>query len=235
MLLNNVLHGLPEYIGLSQHGKVQHALLYMAGVIRNLASWPTHVCELVQANKPDYVGNYDASGFCAGGVWFGGCKKLRPIVWRIQWPHNITAALVSDSNPKGTITNSDLEGGVTNSDLEMAGVLLQEAVLETHLGSAMEVAHLVIGSDNSLSVARTTRMAMQSASPIAYWLLQGFAMRQRVMHLAPPTIYHVTGIMNILADVASRPVKGVTSHFHLLEKLPHNMCPDTFLTIFNSA
>jgi hypothetical protein len=222
--LNNALRGLPDYIGLSRHGEVRNALLDMATVIRNLASRPTHVSELVQADSPDYIGYCDASGFGAGGVWFGGQKDLAPIVWRIEWPKDITEALVSDKNPLGTITNSDLE---------MAGVVLHEAVLESHIGNAMEAAHLVIGCDNSPAVSWTTRMASRSASPIAYRLLRGLAMRQRVTRSAPPTVYHVAGINNILADVASRPIKGLASHFHLMEQSP--LCPETFLTFFNSA
>jgi hypothetical protein len=90
---------------------------------------------------PDYIGYYNPSGFGAGGMWFVGQKKLGPIVWRIQWPIEITDALVSNKNPTGAITNSDLE---------MAGMVLHKAVLKSHLGSAMEAAHLVIGCNNSL-------------------------------------------------------------------------------------
>jgi hypothetical protein len=223
--LNNALRGLPDFIGLSRTGEVRIALLDIACVIRDLASRPTHVSELVQAEEPDYIGYCDASGFGAGGVWFGGKTKLDPIVWRIQWPKDITGALVSDSNPHGTITNSDLE---------MAGVLLQEAVLEAELGSCMVGKHFVIGSDNSPAVAWTARMASRSASPIAFRLLRGLAMRQRLTRSAPPAVYHVAGVVNTLADVASRPVPGVASHFHLMETSPNTMCPQTFLTIFNA-
>jgi hypothetical protein len=223
--LNNALRGLPPFIGLGRHGEVRTALLDIAYVIRNLASRPTHVNELVQADEPDYIGYCDASGFGAGGVWFGGRETMEPIVWRVQWPKDITEALVSDSNPHGTITNSDLE---------MAGVLLQEAVLEAELGSTMVGKHFVIGSDNSPAVAWTARMASRSASPIAFRLLRGLAMRQRLTRSAPPAVYHVAGVVNTLADVASRPVPGVAAHFHLMETSPNAMCPQTFLTIFNA-
>jgi hypothetical protein len=43
----------------------------------------------------------------------------------------------------------------------------------------------------------------------------------------------VAGIDNILADVASRPLRGVASHFHLMEKSPPAMCLHTFLTLFD--
>jgi hypothetical protein len=223
--LNNALKGAPAFVGLSRHSEVRHALLDFAVVIRDLASRPTHVNELVQQDL-HYTGYCDASAFGAGGVWFGAGKHLPPMVWRVQWPTDITNAVVSTTNPKGHLTNSDLE---------LAGVLLQEAVLEATLGpNAMQDAQTAIGCDNSPAVSWTTRMATRSASPISFRLLRGLAMRQRLTKSAPPAIFHVAGVQNILADVASRPVKGVASHFHLLEKNPSAMCPDEFLTIFNS-
>jgi hypothetical protein len=223
--LNNALKGTPAFIGMGRHGEVRHALLDFAAVVRDLASRPTHVKELVQ-QPLDYVGYCDASAFGAGGVWFGANTTLRPIVWRIQWPQDITNAVVSTSNPTGHLTNSDLE---------MAGVLLQEAVLEAALGPIrMQNAQTAIGCDNSPAVAWTRRMATRSASPISFRLLRGLAMRQRLTRSAPPAIFHVAGVENILADVASRPMKGVASHFHLLEKTPCAMCPDIFLTLYNS-
>jgi hypothetical protein len=222
--LNNALRGLPPFIGLSRHGEVRHTLLDIATIIRDLSSRPTHVSELIQGPL-DYVGYCDASAFGAGGVWFGGAKHLEPIVWRVQWPKDVTNNVVSDSNPHGTITNSDLE---------MAGVLLQESVLEAAIGANMRGSQTAIGCDNSPAVAWTTRMATRSTSPISFRLLKGLAMRQRVTRSSPPAVYHVAGVRNTLADVASRPVPGVASHFHLLETLPSAMCPDTFLTIFDS-
>jgi hypothetical protein len=136
--LNNALKGLPPFIGLSREGQIRITLINITGVIRDLASRPTHVNKLVQGLL-DYIGYCDASAWGAGGVWFGGCKILHPVVWRVQWPKDVTAAVVSDSNPMGTITNSDLE---------MAGVLLQETVLETTIGPALRAAQTAIGCDN---------------------------------------------------------------------------------------
>jgi hypothetical protein len=223
--LNNALKGTPAFIGLGRHSEVRHAILDFATVIRDLASRPTQVTELVQQDL-DYVGYCDASAFGAGGVWFGAQKPLSPIVWRVQWPKDVTEAVVSTRNP---------DGHLTNSDLEMAGVLLQEAVLEAALGPARMVnVQAAMGCDNSPAVSWTTRMATRSASPISFRLLRGLAMRQRLTKSAPPAIFHVAGVQNILADVASRPVQGVASHFHLLEKTPAAMCPDSFLTLYNS-
>jgi hypothetical protein len=46
--LYNALKGLPESIGLSRHEEVRRTLLDVVNVIRDLASRPTHVKELVQ-------------------------------------------------------------------------------------------------------------------------------------------------------------------------------------------
>jgi hypothetical protein len=194
-------------------------------VIKDLASRLTHVSELVQ-QPIDYVGYCDASAFGAGGVWFGSKRPLDRIVWRVQWPTDVTYTVVSDSNP---------DGQLTNSDLEMAGVLLHAAVLEEILGpSGMIGTQAAIGCDNSPSVAWTNRMASRSASPISCRLLRGFAMRQRVTRSAPPAVFHVAGAENTMADVTSRVVPAVATHFHLMEASPNTMCPQTFLTIFDS-
>jgi hypothetical protein len=224
--VNNALKGLPSFVGLSRHGEVRHALLDIAAVMQDLASRPTHVSELVEQTL-DYTGYCDASAFGAGGVWFGGNKELQPVIWRVQWPKDVTDAVVSDSNP---------DGRLTNSDLEMAGVLLQEAVLEATIGpSAMIATQTAIGCDNSPAAAWTSCMASRSASPVSYRLLWGLAMRQRLTRSAPPAEFQIAGVQNTMADVASQAVKGVATPFHLLDQSPSAMCPETFLTLFNST
>jgi hypothetical protein len=109
-------------------------------------------------------------------------------------------------------------GHLTNSDLEMAQVLLHESVLEAAIGSKMQAAQLAIGC----------------LLPIAFGLLRGFTMRQRVTRSVPPAVFHLVGKANILADVASRHVAGVAAPFHLLEDSPGVMCPNMFLTHFKS-
>ena len=44
-----------------------------------------------------------------------------PTVFRLQWPPDITANVISEANPKGTITNSDLE---------LAGLILLWLMME---------------------------------------------------------------------------------------------------------
>jgi hypothetical protein len=219
--LYNALRGLPSHIGLGSNSEVRHALNDVAVVIRDLARRPTHVSELTQ-HELHYTGYCDASAFGAGGVWFGADRELTPLVWRVQWPKDITDSVVSFNNPSGKITNSDLE---------MAGVVLQEAALEAQLGPNLALVQTAIGCDNSPAVAWTTRMATRSNSPIAFRLIKGLAMRQRTTRAAPPAVFHVAGVRNTLADVASRVIPGVPP----METTPVSVCPTEFLTHFDSS
>jgi hypothetical protein len=223
--LYNALKGLPTSISLGRHGEVRHALLDVANVIQNLASRPTHVNELVQ-QLLNYAGYCDASAFGAGGVWFGANLALPPSVWQVQWPSDITNDVVSDANPNGRLTNSDLE---------LAAVVLQEAILEARLGPSIAGTQAAIGSDNTPTVAWSTRMASRSGSPISFRLLRGKAMRQRTNRSAPTAVFHVAGMENILANVASRPDTGIASHYHMFEHDPNAMCPKDFLTHFTTS
>eukprot|EP00978_Attheya_sp_CCMP212_P003862 scaffold8211_cov81-Attheya_sp.AAC.1 len=74
----------------------------------------------LEFDRNDFVGYCDASALGAGGVWFSGLLSLTPTVWRVEWPSDITANVVSDKNP---------DGAITNSDLEMAGVLIQQQLV----------------------------------------------------------------------------------------------------------
>jgi hypothetical protein len=151
------------------------------------------------------------------------------MVWRQQ---RVTARRLASPMAKGR----DQCSRVLFQHLEMAGVLLQEAVLEATIGpSAMIATQTAIACDNSPAVAWTSRMASRSASPVSYRLLRGLAMRQRLTCSAPPAVFHIAGVQNTMADVASRAVKGVATPFHLLDKSPSVMCPETFLTHFNST
>ena len=58
---------------------------------------------------PTALGFCDASGVGAGGVWIDPDVSGKNFVWRLQWPADIVADLVTWENPAGGITNSDLE------------------------------------------------------------------------------------------------------------------------------
>jgi hypothetical protein len=87
----------------------------------------------------------------------------------------------------------------------MAGVLLHYLVLE-EIVPDLSRRQAVIGCNNSPAVAWTQRMATRASSPVAHRLLHGLAMRQRTTRAAPTEIFHTVGKLNVLADVASRPI-----------------------------
>jgi hypothetical protein len=142
-----------------------------------------------------------------------------PSVWRVEFPPDITSQVLSEKNP---------DGQLTNSDLEMAGVLLQYLVLEEPVPN-LSRRQAVIGCDNSLAVAWMRRMAAQASSPVAHRLLRGLAMRQRTTRAAPPNIFHTAGKLNILADVASRPITNVpvSNPAAFLAYFQRALCPST--------
>ena len=195
--LNRALRGAPTLIALSAHGEVRAALLDLHQLVLTLAARPTHVNEILPPGAPDYIGYCDASAFGAGGVWFSGTCALPETVWRLQWPRDITAAVVSESNP---------DGALTNSDLEMAAVVLHLSTLE-FIAPTLRHKHIFVHSDNTSSVAWVTKMATKTAkSDAAHRLLRGLALRQRMLESAPVSISHVAGTDNTLADIASRPI-----------------------------
>jgi hypothetical protein len=56
--MNNALKGAPAFIGLPRNGEIRNALLDFASVIRDLASRPTHVNELVQKSLDSTTDNH---------------------------------------------------------------------------------------------------------------------------------------------------------------------------------
>jgi hypothetical protein len=195
--LNHALRGAPTIVALSASGDVRAALLDLRQLVLTLADRPTHVNEILIPDAPDYIGYCDASAFGSGGVWFSGTSPLPETVWRLQWPRDITVAVVSDSNP---------DGALTNSDLEMAAVVLHLSTLEL-IAPTLRHKHIFVHSDNTPSVAWVTKMATKTAkSDAAHRLIRGLALRQRMLESAPVSISHVAGTDNALADIASRPI-----------------------------
>jgi hypothetical protein len=186
--LNEVLHDHPSTISLSASNEVRAALLDLRQLVTTLAARPTHIREILPAHDPDYIGYCDASAFGAGGLWFSGTSPVHETVWQLQWPLDITAAVISESHPTEALTNSDLE---------MAAVLLQFNVLLEPLVPSMNHKLMQIHRDNTPSVAWLTRMATKTAnSDAAHRLVQGLALCQRMLHSAPMSITHVAGSDN---------------------------------------
>jgi hypothetical protein len=207
--INKALQGEPKTIGLGKNSEVRAALLDLATMVKALGARPTHVKELVP-DDDHYVGYCDACAAGAGGVWFSGDLHMDPIVWRVEFPPEISSQVVSDSNPTGNLTNSDLE---------MAAVLLHYMVLQ----QTTDMKHKRAGtfSDNTPTVSWSTRMADRSKSATAGRLLRGLAAIQRATQAGPFTVASVAGKKNQMADVASR-------SFHIRD----DAC---FLTLFQTT
>jgi len=77
-------------------------------ILPESTSHPTCCCKLV-AGWTDFIGVVDSSSHSVGGIIIGELLECLPTVFKLQWPLDITANVISEANPKGTITNSDLE------------------------------------------------------------------------------------------------------------------------------
>jgi hypothetical protein len=83
-------------------------------------------------------------------------------VFRLQWPANISADLVSFENPRGQINNSNLE---------MAGLLLLWLCLED-VTPDLAHKHVALFSDNSPTVSWVTKMASKKSRVAAQLVLK---------------------------------------------------------------
>ena len=64
-------------------------------------------------------------------------------MFRLQWPPVITANVISEANPKGTITNSDLE---------LVGLILLWLMME-HICGPLAEKHIALFSNNIPTVS----------------------------------------------------------------------------------
>jgi hypothetical protein len=77
-----------------------------ASLAPSLCRRPTHLAEIVP-ELPAFVGTTDAAKAGMSGVYYD--AQCDPHLWRYPFPPEVQSALVSHSNPHGTITNSNLE------------------------------------------------------------------------------------------------------------------------------
>jgi len=184
-------------------------------LIRLMSSRPTHVKELVE-HKPSYQGLVDASKWGVGGVWFGGTSDLEPFVWYIPWPQNIRDEL---------FTSTNRDGKLTISDLGLMGIFMHFLALEAkmnRLGRKLDHTTVAIWCDNLPAVAWTYKFRT-STSAVASKSLRVLAVRLHVTRSALMSVDHISGVYNVMADVASRE--------HIRE---HPDDPLAFLTYFTT-
>jgi len=159
---------------------------------QSLADRPTAIADLVPG-PPHFVGACDASGAGMGGVWFPSSLAAdpTPYVWRFPFPAAVTAALVSSSNPSGTINNSMLE---------LVATIAHEAVL-----CAMPTPHpftVLSGSDNTSTVSWLRRASLTTEGPLSPLL--HLRARLRRANRLNASVASIPGVDNVLADFASR-------------------------------
>jgi hypothetical protein len=196
-------------------------------LLTDLGGRPTRFFEIVPQSKPELLGACDASGLGMGGVWFAssttlpgrtaihGCEgessggpersplqpgttQLPPILWRAQFPPDISARLVSDHNPTGDITNSDLElaASIITKDIAAQHFDIRERTISN-------------GSDNTPTVYWQRKGSTTTTSAPAY-LLRAQALHQRY-HRYNSSEYYIPGPANSMADDASR-LLSLSSH-----------------------
>ena len=149
---NWIIQRQPQVVYLHRDGALMEALQDIRTILRASMISPTQCKDLVAA-WPDYIGIIDTSSHGVGGVIIGELSELPPTVFRFQWPPEISADIVSSTNPKGRITNSDLE---------MVGLLLLWLCME---GIALDLAHkhVALFSNNSPAVSWVTKMASKKS------------------------------------------------------------------------
>ena len=157
-------------------------------LFREIANKPINVAQIIP-KLPNAHGYSDACKYGAGGVWIipGPNGTIRYIFWSIVFPPEVIRLFELHI--------------LSINDLEMAGVLLAWLVLECHMPS---LHHLQAGieCDNSSSVHWTRKYSAKSLR--AGHLLRALALRQQICGSAPLLVIGIKGILNDMADVASR-------------------------------
>ena len=189
---NWILKVRPPIVYLHRNGPLLEAVTDIRTILKETISKPT-LCRDLVAGWPDYIGIVDASSHGVGGVVLGELSGIPPTVFRLQWPSDVTDALASVQNPRGSLSISDLE---------MAGILLLWLCLE---GITQNIAHKHIAffSDNSPTVSWVDRLASRK-SRVAARLVRALALRLNLHRACPLTPVHIPGVENALADIPSR-------------------------------
>ena len=158
----------------------------------DLGQRPTAIAELVP-DHPVAIGPHDASGRGMGGAWLPATthSNLSPLMWRAEFPPVIQDALVSDSNPSGSINNSQLE---------LAGNIAHQDVLVQRVNCAQRT--IVPLGDNISQVAWQHKGSVTTLGPTAYLLRLNSLHQRHFRYLAKPD--YIPGPLNVMADDLSR-------------------------------
>ena len=198
-------------------GSDAHAALQdLLTIMKMVANRPTRCSQLVPG-WPHFVGFCDACKWGAGGIWLSGKQGLHPLVWRVQFPPDITARFKSSSNKQGDLTINDLE---------MAGLLLQFLVLEQVTDTLVDK-RAAAWCDNTSTVSWARRLTSKR-SLVGQRLLRALSIRHVVTKCSPLAPWSIAGANNNMADLASRSFRASGS------KGNYELNDAAFLTMFNS-
>jgi hypothetical protein len=184
------MRGDPPFITLT--ATLKQVLADWRYIIHFMMKHPTSVLQLL-SDYPTYVGYSDACGAGAGGIWTSGLTHLKPFVWKYEWPSDIKNALVTSTNPNGTLTINDLE---------LAGTVMNWLALECQ-PVTLKFKHIGMFCDNAAAVSWATTLRT-STSKTAGRLLRMLGMRIHARSASSLTPLHIPGEENNMADIASR-------------------------------
>ena len=173
------------------HAAARDAIDDLHQLATEVIARPTALAEVVPRH-PTHIGSTDAAKVGMGGVWIPSkTQTYPPIVWRARFNEEIQLRVVSDENPKGTITNSDLE---------LAGLVAGQTVL----CDAVPARDISMGllTDNTAAMFWHDKGSTTTQGPPAY-LLRYNALHQR-QHRYQSHVRYIPGPANTMADDASR-------------------------------
>jgi hypothetical protein len=158
--------------------------------VDDLCERPTRLGEIFPS-YPNYKGIVDADKSEMGLVCLPAATNPAhpPLFWRHESPISVREAVITDDNPKGT---------VTKSDLELAGTIAHEAVIANHAPVAETT--MATGCDNISAVSWRTKGRTTTKGAASY-LLSEAGYQQRHYR---SKVFYVPGPANHLTNVASR-------------------------------
>jgi hypothetical protein len=134
------------------------------------------------ARWPDFVGVVNTSSHGVGGVIIDKLSECPPTVFYLQWPPDITASVIAELNPTGTITNSDLE---------LAGLVILWIMME-HVCTDLVEKRVALFSNNSPYVGWVQRTAVRS-SLVAEQLIGVLVLHFNIQRVCPITTLYICG------------------------------------------
>ena len=233
MNIHFLLRRTPKYLRRRVRLKpaTKHHLQDLLQLAETLESRPTRIAEPFPRHPAHGYGVCDASKHGFGGSLFPSASlQTPPIVWREALPAELQARLISENNPRGTITNSDLE---------LAGTIMHEVIWAQETGIAE--ATIVTGCDNTPAVAWRHKGSNSLDGPSAYLLREAAFLQRQHRHV--PRLAYIHGTANVLGDVPSRKFEltdsqllhFLNSHFPQIEPWQMRRLPPEWRSRLTSA